>query len=236
MILPPTPLGVISERIIMPLQEKLDALKAGFKANVPADIVAAVDQATEALIATGQALRALKAGDRAPAFSLPDADGNVVSSTDLLKKGPLVVSFYRGVWCPYCNLELQAIEAASSQIRDFGANVLAVSQQTPANSRKSQTTNNLSYPILADKGGDVAAAFGIRWALSARLKEIYEKLGADLAAFNGEASWTLPMPARYVIAQDGVIAYSEINPDYTSRPDPEELFPVLENLQTASRK
>ena len=157
----------------------------------------------------------------------------MVSSTELLRKGPLVLTFYRGVWCPYCNLDLQALEEAAADLRATGASLVAVSQQTAPNSRKSQRDNKLSFPILGDKGGELAEAFGIRWKSPEELQGIYKLVGVDLAAFNGEASWTLPMPARYVIDRDGTIIYSEVNADYTHRPEPSELLPVLRKLAMA---
>jgi peroxiredoxin len=215
----------------MSLQERLDAFKADFEANkAPPQAVAVFHKSTDDLIASGQAGHALKAGDKAPAFVLNDPDGAKVSSAEFLAKGPLVVTFYRGVWCPYCNMDLQAIEAAAADIRGLGASIVAISQQTPANSRKSQRDNRLSFPILSDPGGDIAAAFGLRWRLQDDLKKVMTSFGVDLAVFNGEPSWTLPMPARYIIASDGTIAYAEVNPDYTRRPDPSELTPTLQAL------
>jgi peroxiredoxin len=148
----------------------------------------------------------------------------------LLAAGPLVLSFYRGVWCPYCNLELQALEATLPRFRELGASLVAISPQTAANSRKSLRQNGLSFPILSDAGNDVAAAFGLRFALPDYLVDLYKQLKNDLPAFNGDPGWTLPMPARYVIGRDGIIAYAEVNPDYTRRPEPESLLPVLERL------
>jgi peroxiredoxin len=215
----------------MSLQAKLDTFKAKFESEMaPPGVVPVMHRVTEELIASGQAQRALKAGDSAPVFVLPDPDGRTVSSRDLLARGPLVVTFYRGVWCPYCNLDLQALEAARAEIEARGASLVAVSPQTAANSRKAQRTNGLEFPILGDKGGELAARFGLRWRLPEDLQAIYRRLGADLTAFNGDDSWTLPMPARYVIGQDGVIAYAEVNADYTRRPDPSELLPVLDRL------
>ncbi len=218
----------------MSLQAKLDAFKADFETNkAPPHVVAAFHKGTTELIATGQAERALKAGDRAPTFTLVDSDGESVSSADLISKGPLVVTFYRGVWCPYCNMDLQAIEAAAGEIREQGAKLVAISQQTAAYSRKSLRENKLSFPILSDPHGETAAAFGIRYVLPEYLREIYKMFKTDLSEINGEPSWTLPMPGRYVIAQDGVIAYAEVNPDYTRRPDPSELLPTLKQLTRA---
>ena len=216
----------------MSLQDKLDALRTKFETEMaPPEVVAVMHRVTQELIDSGQAERALKAGDRAPAFALPDPDGKILSSRDLLANGPLVLTFYRGAWCPFCNLDLQALEAARPDIEARGASLIAVSQQTAANSRKSQRTNALGFPIVGDKGGDLAQKFGIRWHLPADLQAIHKQLGADLTAFNGEESWTLPMPARYVIAQDGIIAYAEINADYTRRPEPADVFPVLDHLR-----
>jgi peroxiredoxin len=224
----------------MSLQAKLDAFKADFKAGkapffAPAEIHPIMERATAELIASGQAQRALKAGDIAPTFTLNDPNGNPVSSTELLKQGPLVISFYRGVWCPYCNLELQALEQALPSFKAEGANLLAISPQNAVNSRKSVRTNQLSFPILSDTHNDVAAAFGLRFALPDYLVDLYKQLKNDLPAFNGDGSWTLPMPARYVIGQDGTILYSEVNPDYTHRPDPSDMLPVLrQQVNTAS--
>ncbi|MGF6408902.1 peroxiredoxin-like family protein [Paraburkholderia sp. MM5482-R1] len=216
----------------MSLQDKLDAFKADFKAGkapyfAPAEIHAVMERATAELIASGQAERAHKAGDMAPAFTLADPNGTLVSSTELLEKGPLVISFYRGVWCPYCNMELQALEEVLPEFEAAGASVVAISPQNPANSRKSARQNKLSFPILSDPRNDVAAAFGLRFALPDYLVELYKNLKNDLPAFNGDPSWTLPMPARYVIGPDGMILYSEVNPDYTRRPEPSDMLPAL---------
>ena len=216
----------------MSLQEKLDAFKADFEGKkAPPHVVAIMHKATADLIASGQADRALKAG-RAPKFALPDAHGVVVRSTDLLAKGPLVLTFYRGIWCPYCNMDLQAIEAAAAEIRGLGASLVAISPQTAPNRRKSERENMLSFPILSDHGNSVANEFGLRYRLPDDLIAVYKSFGNDLTIGNGEDSWTLPMPARYVIGSNSIIAYAEVNPDYTRRPDPSELLPALRRLRT----
>lgn len=219
----------------LPLQGKLDAFRTEFETKMaPPEVVSIMHRVTADLIASGQAGRALKVGDTAPQFTLPDPAGNIVSSSDLLNIGPLVVTFYRGVWCPYCNFELSALEEARPEIEARGAKLVAISQQTAANSRKSQQSNGLGFPILGDAGGAVGDRFGLRWTVPDDLKEVHKLLGADLEAFNGEASWTLPMPARYVIGRDGVIAYAEVNPDYTRRPEPSAMFPALDRLKLGS--
>jgi peroxiredoxin len=216
----------------LPLQGKLDAFKVEFETKfAPPAIVAIMHRVTAELTASGQAQRALKAGDRAPTFELPDSDGKTVSSRELLARGPMVLTFYRGFWCPYCNFDLTALETARPEIEKLGASLVAVSLQTAANSRKSQRANKLGFPILVDKGGALAQQFGIRWHVPDDLKQVHKQVGADLETFNGDDSWTLPMPARYVVGEDCVIAYSEVNPDYTRRPEPSDVFPVLDALR-----
>ena len=220
----------------MALQDKLDAFKADFEGGrfplkPTREALETMHRATAELIASGQAQRAKKAGDVAPDFVLKDPDGKPVASRDLLAKGPLVMSFYRGVWCPYCNLELQALQDALPEITARGSSLIAISPQTAPNSRKSERDNKLSFPILSDVRSEVADAFGIRFALPADLVALYKSFKNDLPVFNDDPSWVLPMPARYVIGRDGVIAYAEVNPDYTHRPDPSELLPVLDRLR-----
>lgn len=216
----------------MTLQTRLDAFKADFRSgkppyNAPPEIHPVMERATAELIASGAATRALKVGDHAPDFTLNDPDGTPISLAELLAKGPLVVSFYRGVWCPYCNMELQALEAARAAIEATGASLIAISPQKPANSRRSARENSLGFPILSDPGNGVAAAFGLRFALPDYLVDLYKKLGNNLPLVNGDDSWTLPMPGRFAIGQDGAVLYAEVNPDYTRRPEPEDLLPAL---------
>lgn len=223
----------------MKLQDKLDAMREDFEngrfALVPTrEQLDAMQRATQSLIDRGQADYALKAGDTAPEFTLEDAEGTTVSSRVLLARGPLIATFYRGVWCPYCNYDLQALEEVRPGIEARGASLVAVSPQTPANSRKSQRDNKLGFPILSDVGATVAAEFGLRFALPDDLIEVYKQFGNDLPTINNDPAWVLPMPARYVIGTDGVIAYAEVNPDYTRRPDPSELLPVLDRLRAGS--
>jgi peroxiredoxin len=175
---------------------------------------------------------ALKAGDIAPPFTLADPSGVLISSADLLRKGPLVVTFYRGMWCLYCRLDLQALEAAVTDVHSYGASLVAISHQSAGDSRRRfQLVNHISFPLLDDKGGEVAIAFGIRWVPGDR-QSVHEWFSADL---DEDVSWILPMQARYVIGQDGVIAYANINSEYTRRPEPSEILPVLRRLKIGSR-
>jgi len=142
------------------------------------------------------------------------------------------VSFYRGVWCPYCNMERHELQEALPAFRELGAQLVAISPQNAVNSRKSVRTNGLDFPILSDPGNKTAAAFGLRFALPDYLIELYKSRKNDLPVFNGDTSWTLPMPGRFVIGQDRVIRYAEVNPDYTRRPEPSDLLPALRSQVT----
>jgi peroxiredoxin len=219
----------------MTLQAKFDAFKADFEAGkppyrVPRSVIEVMHRATADLNASGLAGRAKKIGDQAPSFSLKDSEGNIVSSAELLARGPLIVSFYRGVWCPYCNMELQALQEVLPQFERLGASLVAISPQTASNSRKSVRDNKVSFPILSDPQNEVAAAFGLKFSLPDYLISLYKDLKNDLPSFNADPAWTLPMPGRYLIGQDGTVAYAEVNPDYTRRPEPEDILPALEKL------
>ena len=219
----------------MSLQARLDAFKADFETgkppySVPRSVIETMHRATNELVASGAAGRALKAGEKAPAFVLKDANGETVSLSKLLAEGPLIASFYRGVWCPYCNMELQALQEALPTFRELGAQLVAISPQNAVNSRKSIRNNGLDFPILSDPGNETAAAFGLRFALPDYLIDLYKNLKNDLPAFNGDMSWTLPMPGRFVIGQDGIIRYAEVNPDYTHRPEPSSMLPALRKV------
>jgi peroxiredoxin len=216
----------------MTLQGRLDAFTAEVMTGgkIPERVAAELIDGIREQIAGGQADRALKAGEAAPTFALKDADGVTVSSAKLLSRGPLVVSFFRGAWCQYCNLELQALEAARPEVDARGASLVAISMQNAENSRKSAQLNGVKFPILLDPGGIVAGNYGLRYSLKPRWIELYKSLGNDLEAVNSDDSWSLPIPGRYVIGQDGVIAYAEVNPDFTQRSEPDDLFPVLGQL------
>lgn len=188
----------------MSLRDRLEAFKADFEGgkppyNAPPEAIAIMHRATAERIASGQTARAKGMGDRAPDFVLDDPDGYPVRSADLLTQGPVVLTFYRGVWCPYCNLELEALQEALPAIEARGTRLVAISPQTPVNSRKSVRQNKLTFPILSDAGGKVAEAFGLRFALPDYLVAFYKGFKNDLPAFNGDPSWTLPIPARYVM-------------------------------------
>jgi peroxiredoxin len=214
----------------MLLQERLDAVKAEDIAKTPPKVTMVRRRAVETLVTSGLAERAIQAGEPAPLFRLRDGHGRTFSSREALLRGPIVLVFYRGRWCPYCTVDLHAMELASHDIRSLGASLVVVSQQTAGDSLETQRRNGLSFDSLVDAEGRVAHAYGLRWKLPDELRAVELDCGLDLAVFNGDPSWTLTMPARYVVAPDGMIAYADISPDYTRRGDPSELYPVLAHL------
>ena len=222
----------------MSLQEKLSAFKTQFQSGkppfegVPASVHGVMQRATDELVASGASQRVRRSG-MAPTFELMSADGATVRLADLTAKGAVVLSFYRGVWCPYCNLDLRELESYADRIRSTGASLVAITPQTAANSRKLIADHSVSFPVLRDPGNNVADQYGLRYRLPDYLIELYKQLGVDLSAFNDDGSWTLPVPARFIVDRNGNIRYAEANPDYTRRPEPEELLPVLRSLNSA---
>jgi peroxiredoxin len=223
----PNPVRITAMR----LQDELDALRDQCYENTPPHIWRVRQEAIDKLVSTGVAERAIHAGNQAPGFRLRDPDGKVISSADLLSRGPVLIFFYRGGWCPYCTLDLRAIQAAAQQFRSSGASIIAVSQQSAHESRSTERMNGLSFSSLVDRGGEVARAFGVRWRLPQQLRATEIDSGLDLAVVNGEPSWTLTMPARYVVSQDGIVEYADVSADHTRRCDPTELLPVLSQIR-----
>ena len=176
-----------------------------------------MEAATAKLAATGLAGKALKRGGRMPDFELPDATGKMIRSADLRTQGMLLISFYRGHWCPYCNLELQALQERLADITSKGTTLVAISPQTPDQSLTTQQKHALKFPILSDVGNKVTKQFGLVYTLDASLQPIYQAFGIDLKAHNGDSSFELPVPATYLAAKDGSVLEAYLDVDYRKR-------------------
>jgi peroxiredoxin len=198
--------------------------------KIPADVRRVMKAKTEELARSGLVETSLNVGDKAPDFDLPNANGKTVRLSDLLQHGPVVVAFYRGGWCPYCNLELRALQKSLAEIEKHGAQLVAISPQTPDSSLSTQQKDELQFQVLSDKHNTVARQFGIVFTLPEEIRSIYKSFGHDLAARNGDDSFELPFPATYVIGQDRVIRFAFVNADYTKRAGPADILAVLREL------
>ncbi len=217
----------------MNLQEQIKEFQKGLLSKVPEETLKSMFDATDKLVKAGLAEKALKMGDKAPAFSLPDAKLKLVSSKELLKKGPLVLNFYRGGWCPYCNLELKAYQKILPEINELGAQLIAISPNLPDKSLSTTEKNSLDFEVLSDVRNKVAREFGLVFTLAEELRPIYKQFGFDIAGDNGDDSFEIPIPATYVINTDGTIILSFVDADYTRRLEPME---VIKALKTAKKE
>ncbi|WP_218079539.1 peroxiredoxin-like family protein [Anthocerotibacter panamensis] len=215
----------------MSLTQELNNVATHIKSQIPAEALSTMGQAMAELIQSGIVDRSLKVGATVPDFTLPNAAGTPVQLSTLLAQGPVVISFYRGAWCPFCNLELHALQQALPEIQALGANLVAISPQTPDNSLTTIEKNSLTFEVLSDSGNTVARQFGIVFQLAESLRPIYANFGIDLPVFNGDTSFELPMPATYVIAPDGRVAYTFVDPDYTKRLEPAQVLEALRSLK-----
>jgi len=187
-----------------------------------------IQRETMALVEkSGVADTALAVGDLAADFSLQNAVGETVSLMALLAHGPVVISFYRGGWCPYCNLELRALQAKLEDIHDAGAELVAISPEQPDSSLDTAEKNSLQFPVLSDVGNAVARKFGLVHAINPEWVQYQLSRGTDVAARNASDVAEVPLPATYVVRQDGVITFAVVNADYTQRAEPEDVLRAL---------
>ncbi len=206
------------------LAQELADYKAGFIARVDPGRVATMEAANEALRATGIERSALQVGAPAPDLVLPDALGRPVRLAELWAQGPLVIVFYRGGWCPYCSLALRAWQRELGGMRARGIRLVAISAQTPDNSLSTAEKNELAFPVLSDSDLVAATAFGIAFELPPSLVELYGRVGNDLPTLNGNDRWVLPVPATYVIGEDGRIVQAHVDADYRQRAEPQDVL------------
>jgi peroxiredoxin len=206
------------------LIQQLAHYQAGFKQRVPAERMAMMETATAQLRATGIETTALRLGAELPALTLPDASGKPVELKALNASGPLVIVFYRGGWCPYCNLALREWQRLMPQLKALGVTLVAISPQTPDNSLSTSEKNALAFTVLSDTSLAAAQAFGVAFTLSPELVKLYGSVGNDLPTLNGNGQWVLPIPATYVIDRSGVVAYAHVEADYRQRAEPAQVL------------
>jgi peroxiredoxin len=209
------------------LREILAERKELIAKYVPAETQAVSARAVAALKQQRMAANALRVGSKIPEFSLRDHDGKSVSSTALLAKGPLVLCFIRGRWCPFCVAQMEAMNLILPEIERAGATLAAVSPQTVQQSFFMRDQHKLRFPMLSDAGNNVARQFGLTYRVPDEQKAIYQRAFVNLPFVNGDASWELPIPAIFVIDRDGTVLYACANEDYAERPEPEDIIRIL---------
>ncbi|WP_171119146.1 MULTISPECIES: peroxiredoxin-like family protein [Streptomyces] len=214
----------------MTLNAELRAFYEARQQQIPAEIREIMRRAGQELADSGQADRALTVGAQAPHFTLPTATGQTLALDDLLADGPVVLTFYRGAWCPYCNIALRALQQHHDAITAHGARLVAISPQIPDESLTLAEKHDLAFDVLSDIGSDTAKQYGLAFDLPDDLAAVYDRLGFDLQRVNDGHPRTLPLPATYVIDRDGVTRWAFVNADYTTRAEPADILAALDSL------
>lgn len=212
----------------MTLTETLLEYNQQSRARIPAEALAVMDAATKSLLNKKISSKSIKEGDTLSTAILTNARGAKVDLNQLLDKGPLVISFYRGGWCPYCNFELRALQNVLPEIEGLGANLVAITPETPDSSLTTTEKNELSFEVLTDNNNDYAKELGLVFEMPEALKEVYISFGIDVEKHNGNTNFELPMPATLVIGTNKKIKYAFVSEDYTKRA---EIAPILDALK-----
>jgi peroxiredoxin len=207
--------------------EQRDGVNAALAEQAPAELLEGFGRIRADQAAVDYAARAPKVGQKAPDFTLNDQLGREVSLAGELEQGPVVLLFYRGEWCPYCNAWLRTFGLRAADFSQRGARLVAVSPQTPDNSLTMAEKHGLEFPVLSDEGGEVIGTYGLKYDVTAH--ELYKAGGADLDKFNGESRWILPAPAVFVIDREGIVRFVTVNGDYTQRAEPDEALAALDS-------
>lgn len=213
-----------------PLKDQIDA-KIEMGRKLKPDFMKRVDE----IIAEAKAFQigknAINLGQQAPNFMLPNFEGTLISMADLLKKGPLVVSFYRGNWCPYCNLQLRALQDRLAEFKELGAEFIAISPQIPDGSMNKNEIQEMEFIVLSDQDAKVASEYGIAWEVP---KYLTEHMRIDrmlnLEKINNGNSNIMPIPATFVIGRDGIVTWSYVDVDYRTRSEPQDIIDALKRL------
>lgn len=209
------------------LKTQIDQFREKFKSMVTPDKIRKIETG----ISTQRLNRGFdgiaKVGDVVADFNFINLNGQRIKLSDLLKKGPVVLSFYRGGWCPYCNLELRAYQTLLPKLTELGASLIALSPETFENVQATSAKNELSFPIGTDEGLQIAKSLGLVFQLSEELKELYSQFGHALSDTNSEGLWELPIPATFVIEPNGRISFVYANLDYRERLEPSEVLAHL---------
>jgi len=215
----------------MSLATDLATFKAAGNPRMPTEHSHAISMSIDDFVQAWDPANAIDVGQPFPDFSLSDATGKQVSMRELLAKGPVLISFYRGGWCPYCNLALNALQDSLSAIKARGVTLVAISPELPNQSLTMQEKNELQFPVLSDVGNNLALKLGILSQQPDTVRPILEGHGVDLLARNGDDSYAVPFPASYLVDSDGMIRYAFLDPDYTHRLEPSTALGWIDEMQ-----
>lgn len=212
------------------LADDIAAFQAEMIPTIPEDTMNTLMAELQGLINLRIAENALQVGADFPDFSLADADNETRSLGEFLKTGPLVISFYRGAWCPYCNLEINALQQRLAEITAAGAQLIAISPQTPDRSSDQCTKSRLTFEVLSDIENKLARQCGLVFTLPESLRPIYSAWEIDIPGHNGDQSFELPIPATYIVDTDGKVRFAFTDMDYTRRLEPDIIIEQLGRL------
>ncbi len=218
----------------MSLERELDRLRASLRKTLSPDQRASVGRTIERLRMLQLVEHSLAVGDVLPDFALPDSHGDLVESRSLLERGPLVLSFFRGGWCPYCRTTLEALEAVRPRIEKAGATLAGVSPARPEELLRTAEESSLRFLLLSDTDARFARICGVHYAMTEEHAAYYRNQGVDLPAINAGTGWELPLPGAYVVGQDGIITFAFAEPDWSRRAEPDELAALVERLAQAA--
>ncbi|MEM6265569.1 MAG: peroxiredoxin-like family protein [Bacteroidota bacterium] len=211
------------------LQSTLDERKSDWATKASDEIKTLYNEGIEAVVESGIYDLAKKEGDQAPNFSLNNATGKQVKLSKLLQQGPVVLTWYRGGWCPYCNLTLRFLQQSLPEFQAEGATLVALTPELPDRSLSTSEKHELEFEVLSDVGNEVARNYGIVFKLTPEVAEAYQH-AFDLHAYNGDESDELPLAATYVIDQKGMIQYAFLDAEYRNRAEPTDIIATLKSL------
>jgi peroxiredoxin len=212
------------------LAEQTTQARDEFIASLPPDQQQTLGAAFEKLMASDVGDNAINVGDEAPDFELPGVLGGVVQLSTQIKQGPVVLNFYRGGWCPFCNLEFRALQQRLPEIKALGATLIGISPETPDASLSTIEKHHLEFEVLSDVGNLIAARYGLLMQVYEELRPLYLQWGLDIPAVNGDDRWEMPVPATYVIDSEGKVRSGYVNKDYTQRMEPEDIVAALRTM------
>ncbi|MFD1871192.1 peroxiredoxin-like family protein [Hymenobacter bucti] len=208
-------------------QQELTATAQHLASVLPPAAAQTIDGGITTVATSGLASRALQAGQVAPGFTLPSATNEPVALAQLLQQGPVVLVFYRGNWCPYCNVQLRAYQQLLPELAQHGATLVAVSPQTPDLTSLTASEKSLTFLVLSDVGNVVARQYGLAYKVGAEVADTLRSVGIDLAAHNGTADDELPLTATFIIGTDGLVKWSWAEANFKHRADPAEILDAL---------